>query len=101
VSKRYVGNEENFWYALQGRWVDLFKENPHSFLILAMTDSESYIQIPWNVLATVLGGLNLVEKGNKIYYQIALCDNDGDLQLRMPRNGSNFSLHPYTLKSQT
>jgi hypothetical protein len=101
VYKRYVGNDGNFWYALQGKWVDLFKENPNSLLILAMSDLNDYVQIPWNIFATILGDLNLVQKDNGFYYQISICDNDGDFKLLMPRSGKFFSLRPYSIKSKS
>ena len=91
VSKYYQRNDQNYWYALQARWLDMLV-GKQSFLCLGMNNVEWYLKIPAEVVLTWPAQLNKTEKMNSKYWHLGLIEKNESIFLSLPKTGKLLDL---------
>jgi hypothetical protein len=86
VSKYYQRNEQNYWYALQARWLDFLKDQ-QSFLCLGMSSEEWFLKVPSEIVLTWPQQLNKTEKLNSKYWHLGLIKKSDGIFLLLPKTG--------------
>jgi hypothetical protein len=91
VSKYYQRNDQNYWYALQARWLELLTGN-QSFLCLGVNNIEWYLKIPAEIVHTWPAQLNKTEKMNSKYWHLGLIEKNKSIFLSLPKTGKLLDL---------
>jgi hypothetical protein len=97
VSKYYQRNEQNYWYALQARWLDFLK-NQQSFLCLGMSSEEWFLKVPSEIVRTWPDQLNKTEKLNSKYWHLGLIKKNDGIFLLLPKTGKLQDLTEFKVK---
>lgn len=94
VSKRYIRNDQHYWYALQDSWLKILNGNDAT-LCLGMTDLNYYLLIPSKVAQNLPSLLNKTEKENSTYWHIGLLEDKGLARMSLPRSSEFLDMTEY------
>lgn len=94
VSKNYARTDQQYWYALQSKWVERL-ETRGAYLCLGMIDKPFFFQIPGEIVTGLPQALNKTEKPGSLYWHIGLYEDGNKIYLSLPKKATRLDLEPF------
>lgn len=100
ISKRYTAKGSyKYWYAYHPAWDKFLDEGKEGFLVLGCMDLNTAFAIPFSLIHSILGVLNVTELENgKRYWHIHLNDSPNGISMVLPKKKSPMLIEKYRFK---